>query len=323
MNMNNKFLSQITSNKYLTYAFVIVVGLCLKSCGSMVFNRSSSPEVKPEVIEEEQGREERKAGSYQTVEYAGMTFEVPDYYGENISKKDGELRFEAEAGNKSVDLYFMSSDGEVSEKDFATNYEKVVDPHLESIKSNSKGSYFNKLESTEYKTSQSVQASKTTFEFGFSNGNDEIPMDGVYTLINNKDHKKVIIVMLLQSQEADYEYRNAFNKIIDEAKPLEVSSGADTSTPSTTDSSAIRPEFKQTMDNYEAWFDHYCEVMTAYKENPSDINLLTEMTSLLSEEVTMLDELEKMDQSQMNAAELAYYIEVTGRIQQKLIAVGS
>jgi hypothetical protein len=30
-----------------------------------------------------------------------------------------------------------------------------------------------------------------------------------------------------------------------------------------------------------------------------------------------------MDQSQMNAAELAYYIEVTGRIQQKLIAVGS
>ena len=91
----------------------------------------------------------------------------------------------------------------------------------------------------------------------------------------------------------------------------------------TTDSSAIRPEFKQTMDNYEAWFDHYCEVMKAYKENPSDINLLTEMTSLLSEEVTMLDQLEKMDQSEMNAAELAYYIEVTGRIQQKLIAVGS
>ena len=90
---------------------------------------------------------------------------------------------------------------------------------------------------------------------------------------------------------------------------------------SDSDSGLLSPEFKQTMDDYEAWFDHYCEVMQKYKENPSDLELLTEMTDLLSEETVMLDEMEKMDQSEMNAAELAYYLEVTARIEKKLLEV--
>lgn len=87
------------------------------------------------------------------------------------------------------------------------------------------------------------------------------------------------------------------------------------------DSGVLSPEFKKTMDDYEAWFDHYCEVMKKYEENPSDLELLSEMTDLLSEEVTMLDEMESMDQSEMNAAELAYFLEVTARIEKKLLEV--
>ncbi len=75
------------------------------------------------------------------------------------------------------------------------------------------------------------------------------------------------------------------------------------------------------MDNYEAWFDHYCDVMKRYKEDSTNLELLSEMTDLLSEEVTMLDELENMDQDDMNAAELAYYLEVTARIEKKLLEV--
>lgn len=93
------------------------------------------------------------------------------------------------------------------------------------------------------------------------------------------------------------------------------------STDSDNDSGVLSPEFKKTMDDYEAWFDHYCEVMKRYKENPSDLELLSEMTDLLTEETAMLEELENMDQSEMNAAELAYYIEVTARIEKKLLEV--
>ena len=75
------------------------------------------------------------------------------------------------------------------------------------------------------------------------------------------------------------------------------------------------------MDDYEAWFDHYCEVMKNYKENPSDMELLSEMTDLISEEAEMLEQMENMDQSEMSTAELAYYLEVTARIEKKLLEV--
>ena len=88
---------------------------------------------------------------------------------------------------------------------------------------------------------------------------------------------------------------------------------------SDTDSGLLSPEFKKTMDDYEAWFDHYCEVMKKYQENPSDLELLTEMSDLIAEETTMLEQLENMDESEMNNAELAYYIEVTARIEKKLL----
>ena len=90
---------------------------------------------------------------------------------------------------------------------------------------------------------------------------------------------------------------------------------------SDSDSSVISPEFKKTMDDYEAWFDHYCEVMKKYEDNPSDLELMSEMTDLLAEEGKMLEQLENMDESEMNTAEYAYYIEVTARIEKKLLEV--
>lgn len=87
------------------------------------------------------------------------------------------------------------------------------------------------------------------------------------------------------------------------------------------DPGVISPEFKKTMDDYEAWFDHYCEVMKKYQENPSDLELLTEMSDLIAEETTMLEQMENMDESEMNNAELAYYLEVTARIEKKLLEV--
>lgn len=87
------------------------------------------------------------------------------------------------------------------------------------------------------------------------------------------------------------------------------------------DTGILSPEFKKTMDDYEAWFDHYCEVMKKYQENPSDLELISEMSSLLTEETEMFDQMESMDESEMNNAELAYYIEVTARIEKKLLEV--
>lgn len=108
-----------------------------------------------------------------------------------------------------------------------------------------------------------------------------------------------------------------------EAAEAENSEAADSEAEEESDDglSVISPEFKKTMDDYEAWFDHYCEVMKKYQDNPSDLEIMTEMTELMAEEATMLDQMESMDESEMNNAELAYYLEVTARIEKKLLEV--
>ena len=57
------------------------------------------------------------------------------------------------------------------------------------------------------------------------------------------------------------------------------------------------------------------------KENPTDLELMSEVTDLLTEETEMLEQMDNMDQSEMNTAELAYYLEVTAGIEKKLLEV--
>ena len=87
------------------------------------------------------------------------------------------------------------------------------------------------------------------------------------------------------------------------------------------DSGDLDPEFKEMMDSYEAFFDEYIAFMEKYKENPTDMSLLSELSDMLTKEAEMLKEMEGLDQSEMSAAELAYYLEVTGRIYEKLAKV--
>lgn len=122
------------------------------------------------------------------------------------------------------------------------------------------------------------------------------------------------------STDAEAESADSYETVV-ESDDSEDADDADDSSGS--DSGVLSPEFKKTMDDYEAWFDHYCEVMKKYEENPSDLELLSEMTDLLTEETAMLEEMENMDESEMNDAELAYYIEVTARIEKKLLEVAN
>ena len=128
----------------------------------------------------------------------------------------------------------------------------------------------------------------------------------------------------MQQDASTSDYLPDFEKVIKSAKQTEADSevsSLDEKASDDSDSALLSPEFKKTMDDYEAWFDHYCEVMKKYKEDSSNLELLSEMTDLLTEETKMLEELENMDQSEMNNAELAYYIDVTARIEKKLLEV--
>lgn len=83
----------------------------------------------------------------------------------------------------------------------------------------------------------------------------------------------------------------------------------------------MRPEFKEAMDAYEAFYDEYCEFMTDYNENPSDMTLLLKYGEMLTKAVEMDEAFSKWEDEDLNDAELKYYLEVNNLVMQKLIDI--
>lgn len=81
----------------------------------------------------------------------------------------------------------------------------------------------------------------------------------------------------------------------------------------------MRPEFKEAMDSYEAFYDEYCDIIKKYAENPSDIKLLADYTDMLTKAAEMAEKFDAWENSDMNSVELKYYLDVNNRITQKLL----
>ena len=72
------------------------------------------------------------------------------------------------------------------------------------------------------------------------------------------------------------------------------------------DETLIRPEFKEAMDSYEAFFDEYIDFMNRYKANPTNAELLMQSADMLTKEATMLKEFDDWEKSgDMTTAETA------------------
>lgn len=93
--------------------------------------------------------------------------------------------------------------------------------------------------------------------------------------------------------------------------------------PEITEAPGIRPEFKEAMDSYEEFYDGYCEFLRKYKENPTDYTLLAEYADMLSKAEEMEEKFNAWDESDLTNEELKYYLDVTTRIQKKMIDLSS
>ena len=100
-----------------------------------------------------------------------------------------------------------------------------------------------------------------------------------------------------------------------EEKKAEESSGSEEKND---DTGAVSADFKETMDSYEAFFDEYIEFMQKYKEDPSDLMLLSEYTDFLSKYTEYMGKLSAIDKEELSTADALYYAEVSARISKKL-----
>lgn len=108
----------------------------------------------------------------------------------------------------------------------------------------------------------------------------------------------------------------------DDTDPVEDTTPAETTKPSSELVNGMRPEFKEAMDSYEAFFDEYCAFMEKYiASDGSDVSLLLDYANYMSKYAEMMADFEAWEDEEMNDAETAYYIQVQTRINEKLLEV--
>ena len=98
----------------------------------------------------------------------------------------------------------------------------------------------------------------------------------------------------------------------------------DTKTTTTTSTTTgLRPEFKQTMDDYEDFIDDYIEFMKKYKNsNGTDTSMMSDYTRYMNKYSELSKNLQKYDANSMNSDELAYYMKVVQRSSEKIKEAG-
>ena len=85
----------------------------------------------------------------------------------------------------------------------------------------------------------------------------------------------------------------------------------------------IRPEVKEFLDAYEACMDEYVDFMQKYMsaDPTSMVSMMGDYYSILARYTEFAEKIDAFDESELSNAELAYYLEVTNRVSQKLLRV--
>ena len=113
---------------------------------------------------------------------------------------------------------------------------------------------------------------------------------------------------------------------VDESEVNESSEAGDSADNSgDIDQTLIRDAFKAAMDEYEEFYDEYCEFMKKYAKASSEdaIAMMSDYSNMLLQLSEMDEKFKAWDSSDLTTAEMAYYIDVTARIEKKLLEVAS
>lgn len=98
-----------------------------------------------------------------------------------------------------------------------------------------------------------------------------------------------------------------------------------TEAPTTPDGSAAggSSDFRATMDAYEAFMNEYCDFMETYSSDSSNIvAMATDYADMMSRYEDAMEQIDAIDENSLSADDLAYYTEVMGRVNARLLEIG-
>lgn len=136
-----------------------------------------------------------------------------------------------------------------------------------------------------------------------------------------KKESEVVTLPTVQRQETTVPETTAVPETTKATEPVVTEETAPQTEAPTEETTAdgLRPEFKQAMDSYESFYNEYVDLLNQYKANPTDFSILTKYMSMLSKLEEIDTAFKAWDSSNMTSEELKYYLEVSTRIQKKLV----
>lgn len=93
-------------------------------------------------------------------------------------------------------------------------------------------------------------------------------------------------------------------------------------TPVAENETGVDPDLKAFLDSYEKFVDEYVVFMKKYMADPSNaISMLSEYTKIMEKYEDFAEKVDKYDSNSMSTADAKYYLEVTNRCTQKMLAI--
>lgn len=80
-------------------------------------------------------------------------------------------------------------------------------------------------------------------------------------------------------------------------------------------------QFRAFIDGYEKFMDEYIAFMIKYKSSSNPTDMLVDYTNLLTNYAEYMSKIDMYNEKNLSTADYAYYLEVTTRINKKLLQV--
>jgi len=174
----------------------------------------------------------------------------------------------------------------------------------------------------------SISAASVLEENSYESETNQVPEPSAFQ--ENQDSSEEILSE--KSEENDIpsdnneenelpEENNEENELPEDSSEITTEESAESVSESDAVPAGVTPEFKETMDSYEAFFDEYIAFMEVYANTDDTTAMMTEYLSYMTKYMEVMQKLGEINEEELSDADALYYTEVQLRISQKLLAV--
>lgn len=219
-----------------------------------------------------------------------------------ITKKKGEINWDS-SDSLSLDVY------DISQKEFDSYVDKCSEAGFDVDYNRSSGSYSARnqddlqLMILYYTSSKEMSVSVNRIS--------EVP-SVVEELIKDADivDADVEVTTVEETEVDETEVSTEEETAISEQESSESASNQP---------SGLNPELKAYLDSYEEFMDEYIEFMEKYEKSNNDIAMLADYTKIMAKYADFAKKIDEYDEDEMSKEDWDYYVEVTTRVNSKLL----